>query len=522
MSIPKVVGIEQEYAIKIKGEDGLSAFEASCMLVNAYARKVGLREPGMGMIWDYGHETPYQDIRGQLFGKSTGQEIISEEENRLINASLPNGARLYTDHAHPEYSTPECLSARETVACDKAGERILLEGLRLMNEILPSSEIALFKNNIDHQGHSYGCHENYLMEAETHEDYLVSSPQKALETLIPFLITRQIFTGTGKVGGAGTGPQKTPYQISQRAEFMEVLFGLETMYARSIINTRAEHHADKKRFRRLHLILGDANMCEFAGFLKVGSTQIVLQMIEDGFIIEDFTFKDPLNAIKQVSARFDSQVELADGRKSTAMELQRRFLERAKEYRKIRNVPHVPEVDSILECWAYALEGQEELKLSSDFNLENDPMEIKRRLDWVLKLWLINRYRQGKNLDWDHPKLRVLDLQYHNIDAREGIFYQLQDQGLTENMLDDTEITRSVWEAPTDTRAYFRGKCIEKFPKEIRLVNWEVMSFDQGEIDRMVPLLNPLKGTREQFQEVFEKSRDSRELLALIEASSTG
>jgi proteasome accessory factor A len=139
VSIPKVVGIEQEYAIKIKGEDGLSAFDASCMLVNAYARKLGLREPGMGMIWDYGHETPYQDIRGKLFGKSTGQEIISEEENRLINANLPNGARLYTDHAHPEYSTPECLSARETVACDKAGERILLDSLKSVNDTIPSS-----------------------------------------------------------------------------------------------------------------------------------------------------------------------------------------------------------------------------------------------------------------------------------------------------------------------------------------------------------------------------------------------
>lgn len=522
MSIPKVVGIEQEYAIKIKGEDGLSAFDASCMLVNAYARKLGLREPGMDMIWDYGHETPYQDIRGKLFGRSTGQEIMSEEENRLINASLPNGARLYTDHAHPEYSTPECLSARETVACDKAGERILLDSLKSINDTIPSSEIALFKNNTDHQGHSYGCHENYLMEAETHADYLIHSPQKALESLVPFLITRQIFAGTGKVGGEGTKPQKTPYQVSQRADFMEGVFGLETMYSRPIINTREEHHADSKRFRRLHLILGDANMCEFAGFLKVGSTQIVLQMIEDGFFIENFTLKDPVNAIKQISAGFHSQIDLVDGRKSTAMELQRRFLERAKEYRKVKDVPHVPEVDSILECWAYALEGLEGLKLSPDFNLEEDPMDLKRRLDWVLKLWLINRYRQGRNLEWDHPQLSVLDLQYHNINPREGIFYRMQDQGLTERVLNDAEITRFVQAAPIDTRAYFRGKCIEKFLKEIYLVNWEVVGFDQGEVYRMVPLLNPLKGTREQFGEVFDQSRDARELFAAIEAGQTG
>jgi proteasome accessory factor A len=516
MGIPKVVGIEQEYAIKAKREDVISAFHASCGLVNAYAGKLGLREPDVGMVWDYAHETPFQDIRGPEFGKRTGQEVISDEDNRLINAALPNGARLYTDHAHPEYSTPECLSARDAVASDKAGELILMDVLAAVNARLPESEISLYKNNTDQQGHSYGCHENYLMDAEAHEESLIRIPQTAVKLLVPFLVTRQIFAGGGKVGSERPDSSETLYQLSQRADFMETIFSLETMYDRPIINTREEHHADAKRFRRLHLIMGDANMCEFAGFLKIGSTQITLQMMEDKFLGGDFTLADPLVAIKQISDNFDGEVELADGKKITALEIQRWFLGRAKEYYRDKGPQSVPEADLILKCWDYALKGLEKLKLSPEFDIEDDPMELLRRLDWVLKLWLINRYRAGKDLNWKHQMLKVLDLQYHNIDPRDGIFYRVQEEGITERMLDDSEITRFIREPPHDTRAYFRGKCIEKFPKEIHLVNWEVVGFDQGEIYRMVPLLNPLKGTRDQFEDVFDQSSNSAELLNLI------
>ncbi len=513
MSISKVVGIEQEYAIKTKGEPGLSAFHASCLLVNAYARKMGFRRPSTVMLWDYAHETPYRDIRGPSFGKSARQEITSEEDNLLINAALPNGARLYTDHAHPEYSTPECLQAKDAVACDKAGERILLEGVQALRETLPLCEVALFKNNIDHQGHSYGCHENYLLEAEAHQECLVRNPDKALQTLIPFLVTRQVLAGAGKVGG---WPREAPYQVSQRADFLESLFGLETTHNRPLINTRDEHHADPKRFRRLHLILGDANMCEFASFLKVGSTQLVLMMLEDGFIKEDFRLEDPLAALKKISTRFDCQVELANGKKSTAVELQERFLEQAAAYPHIGGGPQEPKVEEIVACWEYALKGLKQLRLSADLDLEDDPLELTRRLDWVMKLWLFGRYRREKGLMWDNPVLRVLDLQYHNIDPKDGIFYHLQGQGLTERMLDDGDIARFVKEAPPDTRAYFRGKCIEKFPEEVYLVNWEVVGFDHGKIHRMVPLVNPFKGTRAQFQEIFEHSQNSRDLLEML------
>ena len=518
MSIPKVVGIEEEYAIHFQGDLGLTPFQASCMLVNTWAGKRGLRESGTRLLWDYGHETPFRDFRGELYGKSTGQETMSAEENLRINAVLPNGARFYTDHAHPEYSTPESLSARDALACDKAGERIVREALAGMREIVPSCRVALFKNNVDHQGHSYGCHENYLMDAGAHEECLVRTPDKAMKTLVPFLVTRQLFTGAGKVGGGIGEAAPTPYQVSQRAEFMEAIFGLETMYARPIINTREEHHADPKRFRRLHVILGDANMSEFAGLLKIGTTQLVLQMLEDGFFAEDLSLHDPLKELRRISARFDCLVELADGRKLRPVDIQRQFLERAHEYCSGKGGPGVPDADLILKCWTHALDGLERLNLSSDLEILADPLELQRRLDWVTKLWLINRYRESKNQAWNLPQLRVLDLQYHNVEPGEGIFQRLQSQGFTERILDDAEIERRITEPPSDTRAYFRGKCIEKFTQEICLVNWEVVGFDHGGVRRMVPLLNPLKGTREQFEDLFARSANSRELLSAIQA----
>ncbi len=517
MSIPKVVGIEDEYAIHIQGDHDLTPFQASCMLVNGYARKLGLREPGTKLLWDYGHETPFSDFRGSLYGKSTGQETISEEENLRINAVLPNGSRFYTDHGHPEYSTPECLSARDAIASDKAGEIVLREALATMKTMVPSCRVSLFKNNVDHLGHSYGCHENYLMDAAAHEQCLVTDVHKAMKGLVPFLVTRQIFAGAGKVGNGLASRPHVPFQISQRADFMETMFGLETMYARPIINTRDEPHADAKRFRRLHLILGDANMNEWAGFLKIGTTQLVLRMLEDGFLREDLSLRDPLRDIKQVSARFDCVVELADGRKLTPVEVQRAFLQGAREYCQGRSEPAAPEEQLILQCWSYALDGLEKLRVSDDLELLADPQELHRRLDWVAKLWLISRYRKTANTALDLSRLRVLDLQYHNVDPSEGIFPRLQSQGLTERILEDAEIQRRVIEPPPDTRAYFRGKCVEKFTEEIFLVNWEVVGFDQGDVRRMVPLLNPLKGTREQFREIFSRSSNSRELLRAIE-----
>jgi proteasome accessory factor A len=518
MSIPKVVGIEQEYAIQLRADPAISAFEASCMLINAYGRKIGLRRPGVRMRWDYAHETPYQDIRGKLFRKSPSRQVVDDDENRLINTCLPNGARLYTDHAHPEYSTPECLSAREALACDKAGELILRDGIAAARELSPETEISLYKNNTDYKGHSYGCHENYLMDAPTHQACFVEAPHLAAQLLIPFLVTRQVVAGAGKVGCEGRDGGTALYQVSQRADFIETLHGLETTYARPIINTREEHHADATRFRRLHLIVGDANRCEMAGFLKLGTTQIVLQMMEDELFPEDLTLADPLAAIRHISTAFDAPVELLNGLRLTAIEIQRRILERAKAHKPSAGVASIPDYELILTYWETVLNGLDRLKLSVNFDIEDDPGRLFTQLDWVLKLWLLNRFRQPRNCNWDHPMMRVLDLQYHRIDKADGIFSRLEKDGGVARLLNDAEIERFVHHAPDDTRAWFRSRCIQKYAEEILFLNWEVVGFDHGAIHRMIPLLNPLKGTRDQFERLFEKARNSKELVTLLEA----
>jgi Pup amidohydrolase len=520
MSIPKVIGIEQEYALQLSGDPALSAFEASCMLVNAYARKIGLRGAGVQILWDYAHETPYEDIRGRLFRKSATQQVVSDEDNLRINTGLPNGARFYTDHAHPEYSTAECRSARQALACDRGGEIVLRDALAQLKGLCPEVGITLYKNNSDHKGHSYGCHENYLMDARAHEDYLARDPRLAAKVLIPFLVTRQVFAGAGKVGSEAPHSRQACYQVSQRADFMENLYGLETMYARPIINTRAEHHADAGRFRRLHLILGDANMCEAAAFLKLGATQIVLQMMEDGFIGVDWTLKDPIDALRRISVNYAAAVELDNGRRLTAVQIQRLILEKAVAFQGSGGAAVIPQYDEILALWTEVLVGLEGLQLSSDLDIQDDPGGLVRKLDWVLKLWLLNRYRRSRDNSWEHPLLRVLDLQYHRVDDPQGLFYKLQRDGLTQRMCSDEEIGHFVNHAPEDTRAYFRSRCLQKYAREIYLLNWEVVGFDHGQVHRMVPLLNPLSGTREQFESLFARSGDSAALISGLEAES--
>jgi proteasome accessory factor PafA2 len=515
VSIPKVVGLEQEYAILLKaGDEDLTAFDASNALIGCYAREIGLREPGVRMIWDYGHETPFQDIRGGEHGKRTCQQIVDPEENRRINTCLPNGARLYTDHAHPEYSTPECLGALDALACDKAGERILLKALNSLNQDLPWFQASLYKNNIDHQGHSFGSHENYLVDARAHQDFLVDHPEKAMRFLVPFLISRQVLAGAGRV--AGSGGHGRPYKISQRAEFMEAVFGLETMYQRPLINTREEHHADPQRFRRLHLILGDANMCETAGFIKLGSTQLVLLMMEDGFLKEDLALADPLAAVRRIAEQHDAAVELADGRRLSAAQIQESYCRAAADYLRAGRAENPPQAELIVQCWQEALDGLEALKLGEDMEIEEDPGDLCGKLDWVLKLWLLNRFRAAKDLAWGASQLKVLDLKYHNIEPGQSLFYRAQEQGLARRLLEDDRIEHFRQHPPEDTRAYFRGKCIERFPRDLFLVNWEIVGFDDGEVHRMVPLLNPLKGTKRLCESFLEQAQNAQTLIALL------
>src|SRR5438552_5773567 len=312
MAIRKVCGIETEYGIILRGAGESNPVTASSVLINAFVaraqRKVG---------WDFEDESPGRDARG--FAREGA--MAPEVETHLVNAVLTNGARYYVDRAHPEFSTPECADARECVRYDKAGERILAWSMQAALQVLPPDQgVVVYKNNSDRKGNSYGCHENYLMDRAVPSGRIV-------QHVMPHFVTRQIYTGAGKVGSEAPSQtsETVPFQLSQRADFFEEEVGLETTLKRPIVNTRDEPHADAQKYRRLHVIIGDANLCEVATYLKVGVTAIVLAMIEDDWFGDvDFTLASPVQALRRVSYDLSlaAPLELADGRRMTALEIQ--------------------------------------------------------------------------------------------------------------------------------------------------------------------------------------------------------
>ncbi len=361
MALPKVCGIETEFGIIVRGGES-NPVSASSLLINAFMATISdRRSPRTG--WDFNDEQPGNDARGF----SLDETVIPELETSLVNAVLTNGARYYVDHAHPEISNPETTTALEAVQWDRAAEEIICISVDAANSQLAQTarasrqqpgEIIVYKNNSDGKGNSYGCHENYLMSRET--------PFGRLATQItPHFVTRQIFCGAGKVGceSPGAAHDSVPYQLSQRADFFEEEIGLETTLKRPIVNTRDEPHADAQKYRRLHVIVGDANLAEVATFLKVGTTQIVLSMIEDGALGDDWLLSNPVSAIRQVShdPTLTATVLLADGRRVTALEIQFGLLEAAVKYEQHQGLGSVGEDvgHDVLTRWERVLAGLE-------------------------------------------------------------------------------------------------------------------------------------------------------------------
>jgi Pup amidohydrolase len=493
VSVPKVVGLEQEYGIAVQSRphtEPISQMQAASMLINSYNRS----HRG---LWDYGCETPFKSALHRRLDRP--QVRISEAENALINNALTNGARYYVDHAHPEYATPECRSARDVIACDKAGERIIGCSRQRVNATLQGShEIHIYKNNSDHQGNSYGCHENYTVAAHTYQK-LFREP--GLRELIPFLVSRQIICGAGKVGQENGALPCAGYQISQRADFCETVFSIKTMSGRPLLNTRDEPHADRRRFRRLHIILGDANMSEVSTYLKVGTTQLVLRMIEDRAITRDVPLAAPVQAVREISRdpSCRTKVRLRDGRKLNAIEIQSTYLEMAQAY-SATHALNAEERD-VLHRW------ERTLRL-----LREDPMQLCHELDWVIKKWLLEQQISRHGLDWTAPRLRQLDIQYHGIDPGKSLFYVLQNSGQVERIINDALIEHFVKDPVDDTRAYTRAKCLEKFGDAVWAVNWERIIFrfpDQRSCvgqESKVLLLNPLRGTKADNQAIFAQA----------------
>src|SRR3989449_1028409 len=324
MAIPKVMGIETEYGITVKNQPDFNPILSSLLLINSYETYRSSR-----VRWDYEAESPLRDARG--FEYMEEKEGTSKEESRLINLILSNGARFYVDHAHPEYSSPETTNPRDLVIWDRAGERILnLSRQRAEAVSPPEQRILIYKNNTDSKGNSYGTHENYLMDRKVPFARIV-------QHMMPFFVTRQIFTGAGKVG-AENNADPCDYQISQRADFLETEVGLETMHSRPIINTRDEPHADPEKYRRLHVIVGDANLSEIANYLKVGTMAVVLSIVEDDFIDRDLSLDSPVLAFRKVSRDLSCRepIRLKDGRTVTAVDVQREFLDLAQRYYRDR------------------------------------------------------------------------------------------------------------------------------------------------------------------------------------------
>ncbi len=492
MAIRKVCGIETEYGILRRGGDGADAnpIAASSVLINAYVaasqRKVG---------WDFEDETPGRDARGW----SPEDAYPPDVETHLVNAVLTNGARYYVDHAHPEISTPECVDAREVVVFDRAAERIVQVSMEAAARLLAGEgEIIVHKNNSDGKGNSYGCHENYLLAREVPFGRIVAQ-------VTPHFVTRQVFCGAGKVGveAPGLTSADVPYQLSQRADFFEEEVGLETTLKRPIVNTRDEPHCDATKYRRLHVIVGDANRAEVATYLKVGTTALVLSMIEDTMAPEDLKLALPVAAIRQVShdLTLARPLALADGRQMTALDIQWRLLEAAKKYERERGLEAVGEEvgADVLRRWESVLSG-----------LELDYMTVASQVDWVAKLRVLQGLKERHGLSWRDAKVRLFDLQYHDIRAGKS----LADRVGLERITTDAEVERAMTEPPETTRAYFRGRCLQKWADSIVAANWDSLVFDVGADPlRRVPMMEPLRGTAAHVASLLDDSRTPSELL---------
>jgi proteasome accessory factor A len=491
VAIHKVCGIETEYGIALRGVAEPNPIAASSLLINAYVAELQRR-----VGWDFEDESPGRDARGFAREGAAPPEV----ETHLVNAVLTNGARYYVDHAHPEFSTPECADAREAVLYDKAGERILVRSMAAAARALPEGqEIVIYKNNSDRKGNSYGCHENYLMDRNVPFSRIVAQ-------VLPHFVTRQVYTGAGKVGSEApsTAGMEVTFQLSQRADFFEEEVGLETTLKRPIVNTRDEPHADAQKYRRLHVIVGDANLSEVATFLKVGTTAIVLAMIEDealeGF---DVVLQTPVLDIKRVSwdLSLSLPLELADGRRMTAIEIQWEYLDRAKKYAEDRGLAVVGE-----EVGAEVLRRWEQVLAA----LESDPMTLATQLDWVAKYRLVNGYRERHGLAWDDHRLAALDLQYHDVRPERSLFAKCG----TERLVTDAEIETAVSEPPRSTRAWFRGKCLQRWASSIVAANWDSLVFDLGTDPlRRVPMMEPLRGTAALVDKLLEGCQTPADLL---------
>ena len=537
MSVRRVVGIETEYGVSAPGHPEIDPVLLSSQVVSSYAAPQGGPDrsgrsgrPGRsGPRWDYEDEAPLRDARGyevprtaahasQLTdaprasarsegdGAAIGGPSGSGDDPMTANVVLTNGARLYVDHAHPEYSSPEVTGPLDAVRWDRAGELVMARAAQQVAATPGLQPVNLYKNNTDGKGASYGTHENYLMSRSTPFGAVVRG-------LVPFFVSRQVVCGAGRVG-IGQRGESAGFQLSQRADYFETEVGLETTLKRPIINTRDEPHATADRYRRLHVIVGDANLCDVATYLKLGTTALVVDMVEAG-TAPDLVVAAPVTELHAVShdPSLRHRVRLADGSELTAVQLQRRYLEAATAH--VRSRDPVDDADAaatadVLARWAQVLD-----------DLETDPMRLAGQLDWVAKLRLLQGFRDRDSLDWDSPRLQLIDLQYADVNPAKGLHARLRARGAVEQLVDDAAALAATTDPPEDTRAWFRGQCLSRYGRDVAAASWDSVIFDvpgRGALQR-VPMLEPTRGTRAGTEALLDRCPDAA---ALVDALSGG
>jgi len=492
-NLSRVIGTETEFGIASRDPNAADPVANSLHLIGHYPNL-----PAPHAVWDYENENPLLDARG--FEVDGERERPGPDYNRQLNKVLANGGRLYVDGAHPEYSTPECSNAREVVAFERVGERIIAQALEGITKARGREQFVLYKNNSDGKGNSYGYHENYLVLRTV-------SFERITQVLTPFLVTRSVYAGSGKVGAENqTSP--TEYQLSQRADFFETLVDLNTMVRRPIINTRDEPHSDSAKYRRLHVIVGDANMAELSTYLKVGTLAIVLDLLEAGADLPRINLTDPVAAIKQVSrdVQVKETLKLVGGTATTAIAVQRAYLKAAQDFYACHELAQVTK--DVLVRWEDVLD-----------RLERDPRLLVRELDWVAKRYLIESYMERKSCGWDDPRVHLMDLQYHDVRPDKGLYYTLERSNRIERVVLDQEIARAEFTPPVGTRAYFRGQCVKKYPNAVYGASWTSVLFDIGQNKiKKIPLMEPLRGTEALTGELLAQSETAA---ALLEKLST-
>lgn len=469
----RVFGIETEYAI------ARQAGAATMASTRAFFEKVCANP----IAWDMETESSFRDARSMSLSqpqkrarekrspaaaeRERTESSISISLQLGISTLLPNGARFYIDHQHPEYCTPECTTAGELVAHDKAGERLLLECVETFNRgCEPGERVCLYKNSSDHQGNSYGCHENYTMGARSYRQLFNNRAHRLYCYLIPYLVSRQVLCGGGKVG-AEQRSRGVDYQISQRADFIACVMGLQTQYHRPIVNTRDEPHADPDRWRRLHLICGDPNMTEWSTYLKVAATQLVLEMLEAEALREmrDVTLADPVAAFAEISRdpEMRSTVELERGPPLTAIEIQQSYIEAAARYVS-RDAGKARRWSSVLEDWSSVVK-----------KLAREPESLDRVLDWRVKWRFMKEQLGRKNICWQSPQALEMDMRYHQLDEKKGFFYLLSAAGQVDSWLKEGAVDQACSAPPATTRAFLRGWLVRHYRRCIESANWDLV-----------------------------------------------